>query len=214
MVRIDHFRGFDEYYAIPYGDDTAKNGRWEKGPGMDLFYNISNRLGAKRIIAEDLGFITDSVRALVKSSGYPNMKVLEFAFDGRDTGNAGDYLPHNYERNCVVYTGTHDNELLCSWYNNISPKERQRVRDYIHNDTVPDSLIYKELICLAMGSVANLCIIPMQDYMGYTNEARMNTPSTLGKNWKWRLKTDEIKEELVMEILKITKTYGRCPACG
>lgn len=210
VVRIDHFRGFDEYYAIPYGDKTAENGRWMKGPGMDLFHAVSARLGKRKIIAEDLGFITDSVRALVRDSGFPNMKVLEFAFDSRDTGNANDYLPHNYSRNCVVYTGTHDNELLCSWYQNISSAERQMVRDYIHNETVPDDLIHKEMIALAMRSVADLCIIPIQDYMGYTNEARINTPSTLGKNWKWRLTGGEITEELIAEILKMTKTYGRC----
>lgn len=209
VVRIDHFRGFDEYYVIPYGEKTAKNGKWEKGPGMDLFHTVFERLGKRQIIAEDLGFITDSVRALVRDSGYPNMKVLEFAFDSRDTGNAGDYLPHNYDKNCVVYTGTHDNELLCSWYKNISPAERQMVRDYLHNQTVPDDFIYRELIALAMQSVANLCIIPIQDYMGYTNEARMNTPSTLGNNWKWRLTEGEITEELLAEILKMTKTYGR-----
>ena len=110
VVRIDHFRGFDEYYAIPYGDKDAKRGWWEKGPGMDLFRTVSYRLGHKDIIAEDLGFMTDSVKRLVEESGYPNMKVIEFAFDERDTGNASDYLPHNYTNNCVVYTGTHDNE--------------------------------------------------------------------------------------------------------
>ena len=110
IVRIDHFRGFDEYYAIPFGDKTAENGWWEKGPGMDLFRAVSNRLGERAIIAEDLGFMTDSVIQLVEDSGYPNMKVIEFAFDERDTGNASDYLPHNYPRNRVVYTGTHDNE--------------------------------------------------------------------------------------------------------
>ncbi len=109
VVRIDHFRGFDEYYAIPYGDATAENGWWEK-PGIDLFRAISASLGDREIIAEDLGYMTDSVKQLVEESGYPNMKVIEFAFDERDTGNASDYLPHNYPRNCVVYTGTHDNE--------------------------------------------------------------------------------------------------------
>ena len=116
VVRIDHFRGFDEYYAIPYGDKDAKRGWWEKGPGMDLFRTVSYRLGHKDIIAEDLGFMTDSVKRLVEESGYPNMKVIEFAFDERDTGNASDYLPHNYTNNCVVYTGTHDNETLLGWY--------------------------------------------------------------------------------------------------
>lgn len=210
VVRIDHFRGFDEYYAIPYGDLTAENGHWEKGPGMELFWKIRERLGQKRIIAEDLGFMTDSVRALVRESGFPNMKVLEFAFDSRDTGNASDYLPHNFERNCVVYTGTHDNETLCSWFLEISEEERQMVRDYLHNQWIGSRKIYKEMIYLAMSSVADLCMIPMQDYLGYDSRARMNTPSTLGKNWKWRLKEGEVTTELLEEIRKVTETYGRC----
>jgi len=209
VVRIDHFRGFDEYYAIPYGDLTAENGHWEKGPGMSLFKAVRERLGDKQIIAEDLGFMTDSVRQLVKDSGYPNMKVLEFAFDARDTGSASDYLPHNYTENCVVYTGTHDNETLCSWYKNILPEERKLLRDYLHNTKVADKWIYKDIICLAMRSVANMCIIPVQDYLGYDNRARMNTPSTLGKNWQWRLRKEELTEELLEEILGYAKTYGR-----
>lgn len=209
IVRIDHFRGFDEYYSIPYGDETAMGGHWEKGPGMDLFYTIRARLGDQKIIAEDLGFMTDSVRQLVKDSGFPNMKVLEFAFDSRDTGNSGDYLPHNYDRNCVVYTGTHDNETLVSWYNTILPVEQQMVRDYLHNKLTPQKEIYKEIICLALRSVANMCIIPMQDYLGYDNKARMNTPSTLGGNWEWRLKEGEFSEDLIQEIKQLTKCYGR-----
>ena len=209
VVRIDHFRGFDEYYSIPFGDETAENGHWEKGPGMDLFRTIEYHLGQKQIIAEDLGFMTDSVRQLVKDSGYPNMKVLEFAFDCRDTGNASDYLPHNYGTNCVVYTGTHDNETLVSWFKNIKPEERKMVRDYLHNYKIADKWIYKDIIAMAMRSVAQLCIIPMQDYLGYDNKARMNEPSTLGKNWKWRLKEGEFTEELMEEILAMTKLYGR-----
>lgn len=209
VVRIDHFRGFDEYYSIPYGDKTAENGHWEKGPGMDLFRTIESHLGQKQIIAEDLGFMTDSVRQLVKDSGYPNMKVLEFAFDCRDSGNASDYLPHNYSTNCVVYTGTHDNETLVSWYKNIKPEERRMVRDYLHNYKIADKWIYKDIIALAMRSVAQLCIIPMQDFLGFDNKARMNKPSTLGENWKWRLKEGEFTEELMEEILAMTRLYGR-----
>lgn len=209
VVRIDHFRGFDEYYSIPYGDPTAENGHWEKGPGMDLFNAIEARLGKKRIIAEDLGFMTDTVRQLVKDSGYPNMKVLEFAFDSRDTGSANDYLPHNYERNCVVYTGTHDNETLVSWFKTITEEERQMVRDYIHNDKVAAKWMYKEMVYLAQSSVADMCIIPIQDWLGYDNSARMNQPSTLGNNWKWRLTEGEITDELLEEIFTMTKRYGR-----
>ena len=209
VVRIDHFRGFDEYYAIPFGDKTAENGWWEKGPGMDLFRTISWRLGQKDIIAEDLGYMTDSVKQLVEDSGYPNMKVIEFAFDERDTGNASDYLPHNYPRNCVVYTGTHDNETLVSWFQNITDPERKMVREYLNNFHDSDEEIYKDMICLVMRSVANLCIIPMQDYLGLDNSARINQPSTLGTNWKWRLKEGQFSGKLRKEMLEMAGRYGR-----
>ena len=208
-VRIDHFRGFDEYYAIPYGDKTAENGWWEKGPGIDLFRAISARLGDREIIAEDLGYMTDSVKQLVEESGYPNMKVIEFAFDERDTGNASDYLPHNYPRNCVVYTGTHDNETLLSWLDDITPGERRQVREYLNNFKDSGKELCDDLICLVMQSVANLCIIPMQDYLGLDNSARMNQPSTLGKNWKWRLKEGQFSKELQKEMLELATRYGR-----
>lgn len=209
VVRIDHFRGFDEYYAIPYGDKTAENGWWEKGPGIDLFRAISARLGDREIIAEDLGYMTDSVKQLVEESGYPNMKVIEFAFDERDTGNASDYLPHNYPRNCVVYTGTHDNETLLSWLDDITPGERRQVREYLNNFKDSGKELCDDLICLVMQSVANLCIIPMQDYLGLDNSARMNQPSTLGKNWKWRLKEGQFSKELQKEMLELATRYGR-----
>ena len=209
VVRIDHFRGFDEYYSIPYGDLTAEIGHWEKGPGMDLFNTIKNRLGEKQIIAEDLGYMTDTVRELVKDSCYPNMKVLEFAFDSRDLGSASDYLPHNYPNNCVVYTGTHDNETLASWYKTIRPEERQMVKDYLHNQKVTEKTVHTEMIVLAMRSVADTCIIPIQDYFGYDNSARMNHPSTTGSNWKWRLAEGEITEEMLKEIGELTRIYGR-----
>lgn len=209
IVRIDHFRGFDEYYAIPFGDETAENGWWEKGPGMDLFRTISWRLGDKDIIAEDLGFMTETVKQLVNESGYPNMKVIEFAFDSRDTGNASDYLPHNYPRNCVVYTGTHDNETLVGWFRDIEPEERRLVREYLRNFHDTDEEICQDLITLVMASVANLCIIPIQDYLGLGNQARMNQPSTLGKNWKWRLKEGQFTKELQKEMLALATRYGR-----
>ena len=209
VVRIDHFRGFDEYYAIPYGDKTAENGWWEKGPGIELFRTISEKLGHREIIAEDLGYMTDTVKKLVEESGYPNMKVIEFAFDERDTGNASDYLPHNYPRNCVVYTGTHDNETLVSWLDNITPQERRQVRKYLNNFHDSGKELCDDLICLVMQSVADLCIIPMQDYLGLDNSARMNQPSTLGKNWKWRLKEGQFSKELRGEMLELAGRYGR-----
>ena len=209
VVRIDHFRGFDEYYAIPYGDKTAENGWWEKGPGIELFRTISEKLGHREIIAEDLGYMTDTVKRLVEESGYPNMKVIEFAFDERDTGNASDYLPHNYPRNCVVYTGTHDNETLISWLEDITPQERRQVRKYLNNFHDSGKELCDDLICLVMQSVADLCIIPMQDYLGLDNSARMNQPSTLGKNWKWRLKEGQFSKELQEEMLELAGRYGR-----
>jgi len=209
VVRIDHFRGFDEYYAIPYGDKTAEHGWWEKGPGIDLFRAVSVRLGARKIIAEDLGYMTDSVKRLVEESGYPNMKVIEFAFDERDTGNASDYLPHNYPENCVVYTGTHDNETLLSWFRDITPKERRQVREYLNNFYGSDREICQDLICLVMRSVAKLCVIPMQDYLYLDNSARMNQPSTLGNNWKWRLIPGQFTENLQKEMKVLAKRYGR-----
>ena len=209
IIRIDHFRGFDEYYAIPYGDETAENGEWMPGPGMDLFWKVREALGEKPVIAEDLGYMTDSVKRLVEESGYPNMKVIEFAFDERDTGNASDYLPHNYPRNCVVYTGTHDNETLLSWLEDITPAERRQVRKYLNNFKDSGKELCNDLICLVMQSVANLCIVPMQDYLGLDNSARMNQPSTLGKNWKWRLKEGQFTAELQKEMLELATRYGR-----
>ncbi len=209
VVRIDHFRGFDEYFAIPYGDSTAENGWWEKGPGMDLFHTVTARLGHKDIIAEDLGFMTDTVKQLVRDSGFPNMRVIEFAFDERDTGNASDYLPHNYPRNCVVYSGTHDNETLTGWFHTISAGERKQARQYLNNFHDSDKEIYKDLICCIMRSVADRCIIPMQDYLGLDNSARINQPSTLGKNWKWRMTKNQFSAKLRKEMYNMAETYGR-----
>ena len=210
VLRIDHFRGFDEYYAIPYGDEDATQGWWEKGPGIDLFKTINARLGKREIIAEDLGYMTDTVRQLVKDSTYPNMRVLEFAFDSRDTGNANDYLPHNYERNCVVYTGTHDNETLMGWLKDIKPAEKAKIRTYFHSPRATDDRLRLELIWAALGSVAGLCIIPMQDYLALDNAARMNQPSTLGGNWEWRLLPGQFTKDLQAEMGALAQLYGRC----
>ena len=209
MTRIDHFRGFDEYYAIPYGDKTAVNGWWEKGPGLDLFRTVREKLGDHEVIAEDLGYMTDTVREMVRGSGFPNMKVLEFAFDSRDTGSASDYLPHNYAENCVAYTGTHDNETIVSWLETISPEERTMVREYLCDAHTPQEELYRPLIALVMRSAAKYCIIPLQDYMGLDNSARMNKPSTLGGNWQWRLIPGQLDEALLEEIRRVAVRYGR-----
>lgn len=209
IVRIDHFRGFDEYYSIPYGMKDATIGKWEKGPGIELFRAMENALGKKDVIAEDLGFITDSVKQLLADSGYAGIKVLEFAFDARDTGSSNDYLPHNYPENCVAYTGTHDNQTLISWFDTISYEEKQVVRNYICDKFTPDEKLHLPLICVLMMSVAKICIIPIQDYLGYKDDTRINIPSTLGTNWRWRLQKGELSEELKKEVLGMTRRYGR-----
>ena len=188
VTRIDHFRGFDEYFSIPYGVESAVNGHWEKGPGIDLFRCVEQNLGWHEVIAEDLGYVTDSVRQLVKDSGFPGMKVLEFAFDSRDSGSANDYLPHNYPENSVVYTGTHDNETLNGWFKSITKEEQQMARDYLCDQRTPQKLLHQSFIALAMRSAARMCIIPLQDYLGLDNSCRINTPSTIGINWRWRVK--------------------------
>lgn len=212
VIRIDHFRGFDEYYSIPAKDETAEFGTWKKGPGMKLFSAIQKACPNTNIIAEDLGFITDTVRKLVNDSGYPNMKVLEFAFDSRDSSSSADlseYLPFFYNSNCVVYTGTHDNATLVGWVNQIQKYEIQNIRDYVGNPNLTKEEIPETLIRLAQSSVADWCIIPLQDYMGLGDEARINIPSTLGGNWRWRYTKPQLSKALAKKILKSTKIYGR-----
>ncbi len=209
VVRIDHFRGFDEYFSIPYGAETAVSGHWEKGPGIDLFRRVEQELGWHQVIAEDLGYVTDSVRQLVKESGFPGMKVLEFAFDSRDSGCASDYLPHNYTENAVAYTGTHDNETIAGWWKSISPEEQKMARDYLCDWSTPQKRLHKSFISLIMRSRANLCMIPIQDYMGLDNRSRINKPSTVGINWKWRLTEKDLTPELQKEIYDMTLRYGR-----
>lgn len=206
VVRIDHFRGFDEYYSIPYGDTTARNGHWEKGPGIALFEAAKNRLGRLNIIAEDLGYITDSVKKLVADSGFPGMKVLEFAFDSREKS---DYLPYTYEKNSVVYTGTHDNETIAGWYAGLDKNDLKMCTDYMNIDRIPGKEYHWDFIRLAMLSVSDLCVIPIQDYLGLDNSARINQPSTLGTNWRWRLAKGQLSASLLKEIREMTRISGR-----
>ena len=206
IVRIDHFRGFDEYYSIPYGDKTAVNGHWEKGPGMDLFDTVKEKLGELDIIAEDLGFLTESVFQLLKDSGYPGMKVLQFAFDPSEDS---DYLTYKYQRNCVVYTGTHDNDTTAGWFEKLSDEDREVALRYMNSFYTPKEEQHWDLIALAMRSTADTCIIPVQDFLGLGSEARINMPSTLGDNWKWRMTKGAFSEELKEKIRRMTKLYGR-----
>lgn len=208
IVRIDHFRGFDQYYSIPYGDETAVNGHWENGPGIALFDKMKEVLGEKNVIAEDLGFVTDSVRKLVKDSGFPGMKILEFAFDGMDS-NALEYYPHRYMENCVAYTGTHDNATLIGWWNQLSDEIKANIRDYLCDWYTPDEEIHYPLIGLIMRSNASMSIVPMQDYIGLDNSARMNVPSTLGGNWAWRLKPEYLNDTLQSRMYKMADCTNR-----
>lgn len=204
VVRIDHFRGFDEYYNIPFGDTTAEFGRWEKGPGYDLFKVMKKKIGNKPVIAEDLGFLTPTVNQLLKKSGYPGMKVLQFAFDSREES---DYLPHNYTANSVVYTGTHDNDTTVGWYQTISRRDRGFARKYLNIKTGRE--LEWNFIRAALGSVSDTAVIPMQDYLGLGSEARINVPSTLGTNWKWRMTKGQIPKGLAEKIYDLCKLYGR-----
>lgn len=207
VIRIDHFRGFDEYYSIPYGDKTAVNGHWEKGPGIDLFNSIKKEYGDVNIIAEDLGYLTDTVIKLVKDTGFPGMKVMQFAFDSREESN---YLPHTYDKNCVVYTGTHDNDTVQGWYLDISAKDRNYMTKYLNNAGTKNKNIYKDMIRVTMASVADTAIIPLQDYLGLGSEARINIPSTLGTNWRWRMLKSDMSEDVLEFMSDMTLVYERC----
>ena len=206
VVRVDHFRGFDEYYSIPAEDDTAAGGHWEKGPGLELFDAIEKKLGKLEIIAEDLGFLTPSVFEMVRKSGFPGMKVLEFAFsaDGQSI-----YLPYHYDENCVVYTGTHDNDTIQGWYEAMPEWDRDFSIRYLGNRYTPRKEIHWDFIRAALGSRARLAVIPMQDYLGLGSEARINEPSTLGDNWKWRLLPDEFDGKLAETCRDLAWVYGR-----
>ncbi len=182
VLRIDHFRGFESYYAIPYGEATAKNGRWRPGPGLDFFRAVHEKLGRQNIIAEDLGFLTDPVRELLRETGYPGMKVLELAFDSRDP--APGYLPHCYPANCVAYPGTHDNDTILGWLAHADPKDAAFAKAYLRLNRREG--YHWGMIRAAWASPADLAVIQAQDLLGLGSEARMNTPSTLGGNWQWR----------------------------
>ena len=203
-VRIDHFRGFESYYTIPYGREDAKIGAWEKGPGMKLFNAVKARLGEVDIIAEDLGFLTEDVHKLLSDSGYPGMRVLEFAFNPYEDNL---YLPHNLDKNTVAYTGTHDNDTFVGYYTKTKGAEREFVNSYLGVRRKTEAA--DAAVRVLMASCADTVIIPLQDYLSKGSEARMNTPSTVGGNWLWRIPSDDITDELADKIAHITGTYRR-----
>jgi len=205
IVRIDHFRAFDTYWAVPFGETTAVNGKWEQGPGMDLWNEVNLKLKDVSIIAEDLGDIFDSVKELLKASGFPGMRVLQFGFNPESNDN--DHLPHNYPVNSVVYTGTHDNSTVMGWYKGADVKSREMCRRYLK--PMLFEKLNKTFIRELYKSSAGLAIVPMQDVIGLDDRARMNIPSTLGGNWKWRATQKQINEKGAAMLKELSETYYR-----
>ncbi len=206
ILRIDHFRGFDSYYAIPYGDTTAKNGYWKQGPGMKLFKAIEEKIGRQPIIAEDLGYLTDSVKQLLSDSGFPGMKVLEFGFDTRDD-NSVEYLPYKYIPNSVAYIGTHDNDTAVGWMNTAYEKDIKIAKEYL-NLTEEEGYNWGLMRSLWI-TASDMTIVQAQDILGLGSEARMNTPSSVGKNWRWRALPGVFTKELAEKLYNKMKLYGR-----
>lgn len=205
VLRIDHFRGFESYYAIPFGETTARNGAWEPGPGFDFFKTLKEKMGDLPIIAEDLGFLTPEVLMLLQKTGFPGMKVLEFAFDSRDSN--ANYLPYAYPRECVVYTGTHDNDTIQGWMKTAPRQDVEKAIRYLR--LTEDEGYHWGMMRCAWGSVADLAVMQMQDLLGLGSEARFNTPSTLGHNWVWRALPDDINPALAAKLREETELYGR-----
>lgn len=206
-LRIDHFRGFDEYYAIPYGDTTARNGRWKQGPGKDFFRVLNETLGPRSIIAEDLGYLTQSVKDLLAYTGYPGMKILQFGFDSREPDSS--YLPHCCPTNCVLYAGTHDNDTVAAWLDTITAEERAYAAAYMR--LTESEGWCKGVARTVWSNTADLTILQIQDILGLGAEARINTPSTLGCNWKWRLLPGQCSDTLARELRADMALYSRLP---
>jgi 4-alpha-glucanotransferase len=202
LLRLDHFRAFAAYWAVPAYERTARNGRWIPGPGRRLFDAARRELGELPILAEDLGLITEDVRELLAALGIPGMKVLQFAFYGED----GEYLPHRYSRNCIVYTGTHDNATARGWFESLKPEERRRVADYLGCEGPG---IEWALIRAAYTSVAERAIVPMQDVLGLGDEARMNDPSEPGDHWSWRASAGAFSGEIAARLKRLAALTGR-----
>ncbi|MBR4341201.1 MAG: 4-alpha-glucanotransferase [Lachnospiraceae bacterium] len=206
VIRVDHFRGFDEYYSIPAKDKTAENGKWKKGPGIELFNTIKKKLGEKDIIAEDLGFLTPSVMKLLKDSGFPGMKVLQFAFDPH---TPSIYLPHKHIENSVVYTGTHDNDTTRGWFKSLGQEDKKYIGEYLGCGEIKEEEISWIFIRAALRSVSKLAVIPMQDILDLGSEARLNAPSTFGENWKWRLQKGQASPKIAEKLARCNWMYER-----
>ncbi len=207
VVRLDHFRGFEAYWAVPYGDTTAKNGTWVKGPDMAFVKAVREGLPHLQFIAEDLGFLTQEVLDLRDGSGWPGMKVLEFAFDSREPS---EYLPHTYIPNTVCYTGTHDNMTMRQWFETAPPEAVRYAREYMCLSE-QEGFVWGT-IRTACASVSDLCVVQLQDYLDLGAEARMNFPGTTGNNWVWRVEKGSYDDALADKIRKLMTIYGRIPS--
>jgi 4-alpha-glucanotransferase len=205
IVRLDHFRGFQTYWEVPAGEETAVNGRWVEGPGEALFSAVRAALGDVPIIAEDLGVITPEVEALRDGLGFPGMRVLQFAFGGPASH---PYLPHNHVPHCVVYTGTHDNDTTVGWYRSAPPEVQDHVRRYLARDGHD---VAWDMIRAALSSVAEMAIVPMQDVLALGSEARMNTPGQASGNWAWRLRWEQLDPWIAPRLAEMTRLYDRAP---
>jgi 4-alpha-glucanotransferase len=211
IARIDHFRGFEAYWSIPEGEKTAINGKWLKGPGKSFFQKIFAALGPLDIIAEDLGVITPEVTNLRRALGFPGMKVLQFAFDDNPDN---PFLPHNYTSpECVVYTGTHDNDTTVGWFlsDHLTPTQRQRIKKMCNQNNDNHTAIHQDLIYLAMASIGRLTIFPLQDILGFGNDCRMNSPGSRQGNWSWRCAPRFLTESLSSWLRDQTILFGRGP---
>jgi len=204
VLRLDHFRGFEAYWAIDRGWQTAKEGRWIQGPGMDLFRAVLWQMGPIPAIAEDLGFLTESFLQFRNESGFPGMRVLQFAFDGNPQN---PYLPHNYGEHCVAYTGTHDNNTSIGWANEQDENTLNFMRKYL--GIAPEQNVAAAFIRAVWASSANLAIAPLQDFLSLDANGRMNTPATVGENWSWRVASDALTDELRHHIYELTHMFGR-----
>ncbi len=204
VLRIDHFRGFDSYYSIPFGAKNAKDGIWKTGPGIDFFIKVEEKIGKKNIIAEDLGYLTEPVHKLLKETKFPGMKVLLFAFDSDD---GGGYLPDNYPHNSIAYIGTHDNDTFMGWIENASEQKINRAAKFLN--LKKDEEYHLTAMKKLWASNSMITIIQMQDILGLDNSARMNIPSTLGCNWKWRIKPNMLTDELAENLNKHMKFFNR-----
>jgi 4-alpha-glucanotransferase len=203
VIRIDHFRGFAASWIVPADSPVASTGWWELGPGRKVFDAIAAELGDAPIIVEDLGLITSDVHELRRELGFPGMNVLQFAFDGDPDNN---YLPHRYERNSVVYVGTHDNQTTVGWFQSADERTRRQVQTYLGRD---GSDIAWDMIRTALASVADLAVISLQDIMRLGDEARMNTPGTSHGNWSWRFQAHQLHHGMAAGIGELTASYGR-----